>query len=146
MKFYRAALLMGVIAGLRTMTPLAAVSWMARRGALGLGGTWLEFLGYTFTPRVLTAAALAELVADQSPRIPSRTAPAPFAGRIVSGALSGAALGTRAGSWVIGMGAGAIGATVGTLSGAALRRRGAAAFHEDAIAIAGAALTLGLVP
>ena len=41
------ALLIGVIAGLRAMTPPAAVSWMARSGWLNLTGTPFAFLGFT---------------------------------------------------------------------------------------------------
>jgi uncharacterized membrane protein len=153
MTLYFAALLIGVIAGLRTMTALAAVSWAARLGALGVGGTWLAFLGYTYTPWIFTAAALAELVTDQLPATPSRKSPVQFGARIVSGAFSGAAVGTGAGSWPIGMAVGAVGAIIGTLAGAAIRSRSAAAFHkdrpaaflEDAVAIGGASLIVSLM-
>ena len=40
------ALLIGIVAGLRAMIPLAAVSWMAATGHLDLSGTRLAFLGY----------------------------------------------------------------------------------------------------
>jgi uncharacterized membrane protein len=153
MTLYVAALLIGVIAGLRTMTALAAVSWAARLGALGVGGTWLAFLGYKYTPWILTAAALAELVTDQLPATPSRTVPVQFGARILTGALSGAAVGTTAGSWPIGAAVGAVGAIMGTLGGAALRSRGASAFHkdrpaallEDVVAIGGASAIVSLL-
>jgi len=153
MTIYLASLLIGVIAGLRTMTAPAAVSWAARLGAVKLGGTWLAFLGYAYTPWILTAAALLELVADQSPKTPSRKVPMQFGARIVSGALCGAAVATAAGSWRVGMVAGVVGAIVGTLGGSALRGRLAsvfrkdqpAAFLEDAVAIGSAALIVGLL-
>ena len=143
---YLLALLIGVVAGLRSMTAPAAVSWASYLGRLHLGGTWLAFLGHRWTPWILTLLALAELVADQLPSTPSRTAPGGFGGRIVTGALSGAAVGTAGGTMLGGALAGVAGAVVGTLGGHAFRARLAAAlgndrpaaFIEDAIAISAA--------
>ncbi len=95
---YLLAFLIGIVAGLRSMTAPAAVSWASYLGRLHLGGTWLAFLGYRWTPWILTLLALGELVADQLPSTPSRTAPLGFGGRIVTGALSGAAVGTAGGT------------------------------------------------
>ena len=96
------ALLIGVVAGLRTMTAPTAVSWAAQLGWLDLRDTWLAFLGYTWTPWTMSALAIAELVADQLPSTPSRTVPMQFGARIVSGALSGAAIGAATGSGAAG--------------------------------------------
>jgi uncharacterized membrane protein len=145
---YLLAFLIGVVAGLRTMTAPAAVSWAAYLGRLQLGGTWLAFLGYRWTPWILTLLAIGELVADQLPSTPSRTALPGFAGRIITGALSGAAIGTSGGSMLGGAIAGIAGAVVGTLGGHAFRMRLAAAlgndhpaaFIEDAIAIGAAVM------
>jgi uncharacterized membrane protein len=142
------AFLMGVIAGLRAMTAPAAVSWAARLGRLDLEGSWLAFLGRAWTPWIFTALALVELVTDQLPTTPSRTVPVQFGGRLVSGALCGAALGATGGGLVWGLLAGAAGAVFGTLGGRAARARLAAAFRsdrpaallEDAVAIGGAFL------
>ena len=41
---------------------------------------------------IFTLAALAELVTDQLPTTPNRTAPVPFGARIVMGGFSGAAI------------------------------------------------------
>jgi uncharacterized membrane protein len=143
---YLLALLIGCIAGLRTFTAPALVSWAAHLGWLDLSDTWLAVLSAVWTPRILTLLAVGELVADQLPTMPSRTAPAGFVGRIVSGAISGAAVGTAGGTIIGGMTAGIAGAVVGTLGGHAFRARLAAAFRrdrpaafiEDAIAIGGA--------
>ena len=148
------ALVIGVIAGLRAMTAPAAVSWAARLGRLNLGSTGLAFLGYAYTPWIFTALALAELVTDQLPSTPSRTTPAPFATRVVVGALCGAAIAAPGGALLIGAVAGAIGAVVGTLGGRAVRGRLAAAFNndhpaafiEDAVAIGGAFLIVLALP
>lgn len=148
------ALLIGVIAGLRAMTAPAAVSWAAHLGMLNLGGSSLAFLGYAWTPWILTLLALGELITDQLPSTPSRTVPVQFGTRILSGALSGAAIGATAGSLATGAVAGGIGAVVGTLGGRAARARLAAAFGkdrpaaliEDAIAIGGALLLVAALP
>lgn len=141
-------LFIGVVAGLRSMTAAAAVSWAARLGWLDVSQTGLAFLGYAVTPWILTALALGELVADQLPSTPSRTVPIAFGTRILTGGLSGAAIGAAGGALVIGLIGGVIGAVMGTLGGRALRARLAAAFGrdrpaafiEDAIAIGGAFL------
>src|SRR3954466_14239525 len=49
------ALLIGVIAGLRAFLPLATVSWAAYLAWLPLADSLLAFLGYRWTPWVLTA-------------------------------------------------------------------------------------------
>ena len=143
---YLLALLIGCVAGLRTVTAPAAVSWAAHLGRLHLDATWLAFLGYAWTPWILSLLALGELVGDQLPSTPSRTRPFGFGARIVAGGLSGAAVGTAGGTMVGGMLAGIAGAVVGTLAGHSFRARLAAAFHkdrpaayiEDAIALGGA--------
>ena len=112
------AFLIGVIAGLRSMTAPARVAWGARLGWLRLEGTPLAFLDSAVAVWLLTALALAELVTDKLPKTPSRTRPGPFAARIVTGALSGAALmaGTG-GPLAAGALLGALGAVAGTLGG-----------------------------
>ena len=145
---YGLALLAGVVAGSRTFTAPAAVSWAARLGYLKLDGSWLAFMGYAWTPWVLTALALVEMVADQLPSTPSRKVPMQFGARIASGALSGATLGAADGSWIAGLVAGVIGAVIGTIGGAEIRSRMAKAFGRDAPAAfiedAGA-IVLGLI-
>jgi uncharacterized membrane protein len=140
------ALLIGVIAGLRAMTAPAAVSWAAHMGMLPLQGSWLAFLGYTWTPWVFTVFAIGELITDQLPTTPSRTVPVQFGTRILAGVMCGAAIGFPAGSMIPGAVAGAIGAVIGTLGGRAARGKLAAGFGkdrpaaliEDVVAIGGA--------
>jgi len=148
MTLYLFALLIGIVAGLRALTAPAVVSWAACCGWLHLQGSWLAFLGYAWTPWILSVLALGELITDQLPATPSRTVPVQFATRVITGAASGAALGVPGGLWVGGLVAGAIGAVIGTLGGRAVRARLAAAFGrdrpaaliEDAVAIGGALL------
>ena len=148
MHIYLLALLIGIVAGLRTMTAPAAVSWAAYLGWLPLQNTPLAFLGYVAVPYIFTLLAIGELVADQLPKTPSRKVPVQFGGRIVSGALCGAAIGAAAGTLGGGLVAGIIGAVIGTLGGAEARGRLARAFGrdmpaaliEDVVAILGAYL------
>jgi uncharacterized membrane protein len=128
---YGLALLAGIVAGSRTLTAPAAVSWAAHLGYLKLEDSWLAFMGYSWTPWIFTLLALVELVADQLPSTPSRKVPTQFGARIASGALCGATLGASAGVWIAGLVAGVIGAVIGTYGGAEIRRRMAEAFGRD---------------
>lgn len=146
-------LLIGIVAGLRAMTAPAAVSWAARLGSINVAPTGFAFLAWTYTPWILTLLALGEFVTDQLPTTPSRTVPVQFAARLVTGGLSGAAIGSANGSFHAGLIAGVIGAVIGTLGGRQFRGALAkafgndhpAAFIEDAVAIAVAALALGVL-
>ena len=138
--------LIGVIAGLRSMTAPAAVSWAARLGWVHVENTWLAFLGFQFTPYIITVLAIGELIADKLPKTPSRKTAGPFGFRIVLGALCGAAL---SGGSITGAIAGALGAVAGTLGGYEFRRRLVKAtggqdlpiaLLEDLIAVGGAIL------
>jgi uncharacterized membrane protein len=147
---YALALLIGIIAGLRTLTAPTAISWAAWSGRLALEDSWLAFLGYSWTPWIFTLLALGEFVGDQLPSTPSRTVPMQFGARLVSGAICGAAIGTPHQAMLGGLLAGVVGAVIGTLGGHAFRLRLAAlfkkdppaAFIEDAIAVGGAWLTV----
>ena len=120
---YLLALLIGVVAGLRSMTPPAAVSWAARLGWLRLENTPLAFLGFAATPYILSLFAIAELITDKLPKTPSRKTLVPFTARIVTGAFSGAALGAPGGALPAGLLAGALGGVAGTLVGYEFRWR-----------------------
>jgi uncharacterized membrane protein len=123
MVIYLWAFLIGVTTGLRTLAPLAIVSWAAHLGWLHLRIPGLAFLGATVTSWILSLLALGELVTDKLPTTPSRKIPIQFGARIVTGALSGAALAAPTGGWIAGVVAGIVGAIVGTLAGAELRGR-----------------------
>jgi uncharacterized membrane protein len=143
------AFLIGVIAGLRSMTAPAVVSWAARFSWLRLESTPLAFLGYAATPYIFTALAIGELINDKLPKTPSRKEAVPFGARIVMGAFSGAAIGATNDALISGLVAGAIGAVAGTLGGYEFRSRLVKtiggndlpiALLEDAIAVCGAFL------
>ncbi len=119
---YVLLLLLGVTAGLRAGTPLAAVSIGAYLGWIDLTGTWAAFAGHIITAIILGLIAIAELVTDQLPQTPSRKTPGQFGARIVAGALAGTVLGLATGAWIAGLILGAIGAVLGTLGGYEARR------------------------
>ena len=146
------ALLIGVVAGLRALTPPAVVAWGGFLGWLPLEGTWAQWVGHPVTVAILTVLLVVELVTDQLPATPSRTTAAQFGARLVTGAFAGAVIG--AGDWsqlghgytFSSLGAGVIGAVLGTLGGFQARRRLVAAtggrdlpiaLAEDAIAVLG---------
>jgi uncharacterized membrane protein len=142
------ALLIGVVAGLRSLTAPAVVAWAAAPAVLAwidLSHTWASWLGNTITVVILTVLAVGELVADKLPKTPARTSPPGFGARIVMGGLAGAALGAWPHWTFTSLGAGVIGAVLGTLGGYQARKWLAAragrdlpvALLEDAVAILG---------
>lgn len=144
----------GVIAGLRSLTAPAVVSWAAHWGWLDLHGTRLAFLSSSAAAWIISILAVAELVNDKLPKTPNRTAPVPLTARILTGALSGAALWTAAQHSVAAGGiAGAVGGIVGAYVGYAIRRRlvrsgvpdFAVALVEDLVAIGGGFLLVAKV-
>lgn len=141
------ALLIGVVAGLRSLTAPAVVAWAAYIGWIDLHGTWAAWLANIIAVIIFTVLAVGELVNDKLPKTPARTAPPIFAARIVTGGLAGAALGAWPHWTFTALGAGVIGAVLGTLGGYQARKRLVAAtggrdlpiaLLEDAVAIVGA--------
>lgn len=153
MMLYLAMFLLGGIAGLRALTPVAAVSWAAALGILNLAGTPLSILGTMVAAGIATAAAVFEFISDKLPKTPSRKVPVQFGARILMGGLSGATIGAPSGALLIGAVLGILGAVAGTFGGAAARgalarsfgRDLPAALIEDLVAVAGAALVVGVL-
>ena len=146
------ALGIGFVAGLRSMTAPAMVSWAAHLQWIHLQGTPLAFMASPIAVGIFTLAALGELVADKLPKTPARTAAGPLIGRIVMGALCGACLyAAAAATPLTGAVIGAVGAVIGTFAGYHIRhalvtRLGVkdviVAVTEDIVAIA---LAYGIV-
>ncbi len=111
------ALLIGVVAGLRALTPPAVVAWGAALGWLPLDGKWAEWVGHPITVTVLTILLVVELVTDQLPKTPSRKTTPQFVARILTGAFAGAVIGSAWFHTFSSLGAGIIGAVLGTLGG-----------------------------
>jgi uncharacterized membrane protein len=140
----------GAIAGLRSMTAPAVVSWAANQEWIESPAGPLSFFHNKKTASIFSALAAGELVADKLPNTPSRTMPAGLASRILTGSLSGAALCASKGK-LVGAGAiaGGLGAVAGAFIGYQARRRlrerlqvsdTVIAVAEDALAISGGVL------
>ena len=112
------ALGIGIVAGLRSLTAPAVVAWAAHFDWIHLAGSPLAFMGSKWTAAVFTLLALGELVADQLPGTPARTAAVGLSARIVTGALCGASFAVAGGArlW-LGAVAGAIGGIAGAFGG-----------------------------
>ncbi|MGB6199398.1 MAG: DUF4126 family protein [Candidatus Acidiferrales bacterium] len=146
------AFLIGVVAGLRSMTAPTVVAWAAHRNWINLHNTALSFMGSTAAVAIFTLLALFELFADKLPSTPSRLKPPGLIARIMLGGLSGVALALAAAqSAAIGAVLGAVGGIVGAFAGHAVRTRLVKALKvpgiviallEDAVAIGGAILIL----
>jgi uncharacterized membrane protein len=136
----------GIVAGLRSLTAPAIVSWAAHIGWLNLHGSRLAFMASTIAVAIFSLLALGELIADKLPWMQKRTAPAPLLARFLTGGLCGACLCAAAGqSLVVGALLGGIWAMVGAYLGYEVRTRVVSNLHikdflvaicEDVVAIA----------
>jgi uncharacterized membrane protein len=116
------ALGIGFVAGLRSMTAPALVSWAAHLQWIHLQGTPLAFMASPIAVGIFTLAAIGELVTDKLPKTPARTSAVPLIARIVMGALCGACLyAAAAATPLAGAVVGAIGAVIGTFAGYYIR-------------------------
>ena len=112
------AFLIGIVAGLRSLTAPAVVAWAAHRGWLDVQNTPASFMASTVAVVIFTVLALGEFIADQLPFTPSRLEPPGLIARIVLGALSGAVIALAgAQSLALGALAGAIGGVAGAFAG-----------------------------
>lgn len=141
------AFLIGVVAGLRSLTAPAVVAWAAHKNWLNLHTTFLSFMGSTAAVVAFVLLAIVELVSDQLPNTPARTKPPGLIARIILGGLSGAAVAAAgAQSMAVGGILGAIGGVAGAFAGYQVRTRLVRALKvpdfviavlEDAVAIGG---------
>src|SRR5688572_17859279 len=107
------AFLIGLFAGLRSLTPPAAVAW-----AVYLG--WLRLA----RPLSLIGSLPAVIIVDKLPNTPNRTAPLGLIARIVTGGFTGACVSLGGGqSAFVGAGLGLLGGIVGCFAGYQARTR-----------------------
>lgn len=90
-----ASFLIGLVAGSRAMTPLAAVSDAAQRGDLPAGNRLLDWLGHPAVAAGSKLLAAGELWGDKLHTAPDRIAPTGLLARVITGGLAGAALAPR---------------------------------------------------
>jgi uncharacterized membrane protein len=141
------AFLIGVVAGLRSLTAPAVVAFAAHHGWINLHNSPLSFMGSTAAFTIFVLLALGELVSDKLPSTPSRTAAPGLIARVVTGGLCGACLALAgAQSLALGVVLGLAGGLVGTFGGYQLRTGLVKALKvpdfvialaEDAVAIGG---------
>ena len=118
------ALGLGFAAGLRSLTPPAAVAWAAHLGWLNLNNSPLAFMGSIITAVIFSILALFELFLDLQPTTPKRTAPFPLVARILMGGLCGACLCAASNqSLIIGAILAAVGGAIGAFAGYEIRRK-----------------------
>ena len=111
------AFLIGLFAGLRSLTPPAAVAWAVHLGWLTLRRP-LSLVGSLPAVIILSVLAITEIIFDKLPNTPSRTAPPGLIARVVTGGLTGACVSLGGGrSALLGAGLGVLGGIVGTFGG-----------------------------
>lgn len=138
-------MLVGLITGMRTMTPMAVFCWFAYLGLLPQTG-WSFWTAKLVTVIVFTVLALGEYVGDTLPQTPNRTAPGPLLARLgfaslVTAMAAHATLEPAAGGVVFGI----IGALVGAYGGYHLRMWASRKVGRDLpVALTESALALGL--
>ena len=140
----------GVIAGLRSLTAPALVTWATYLGWLDLSGSWLSFVGSRAATIILSLLALGELIADKLPKTPKRTNLGPLLFRAITGGFSSMVLCASAHQpLAIGTILGVLGAIAGAFAGYEIRHRlvktfglpdFAVALTEDIVAIGGGLL------
>jgi uncharacterized membrane protein len=109
--------LIGLLCGLRALTPPAVTAWGAYLGWLKVSGR-LAWVGSLPSVIILTVLAVGELINDKLPKTPARTAPMGLVPRILTSAFTGACVACAAGQMlVIGACCGVVGALVGTFGG-----------------------------
>src|ERR671914_2777408 len=139
------AFLIGFFAGLRSLTPPAAVACAVYLGWLTLARP-LSLIGSLPAVIILSLLAIAEVIVDKLPNTPNRTAPLGLIARIVTGGLTGACVSVGGGrSAFAGAGLGVLGGIVGCFAGyqarvrlaKSLRQPTTVALLEDLVAIGG---------
>ena len=84
--------LMGAVAGMRAMTPLAAVTNAARTGTLPADNGAPRLLSNPLASAGMLALAGGELLGDKMKTAPDRIVPAGMVARVATGMIAGAAL------------------------------------------------------
>jgi uncharacterized membrane protein len=147
--------LLGVMTGLRAMTPMAVLCWFAYLGYLPVEDTWASWTASVAAVAAFSVLALAEIVADKFPRTPDRITLGPLTVRLIFGGLIGSIAATAmAGPGLEGVLLGVVGAALGAFAGFMIRRDtveriGCAdwpiALVEDLIAVACAGFAMHVV-
>jgi len=136
------SILMGAVAGMRAITPLATVANAACNGTLPHGNGAPRLLSNRLASSGAKLLAAGELAGDKMEDAPDRIVPAGMLARIVTGAIAGMALAPREQrplAAVLGAGA-AVGAAYLTFN---LRVRAMRRFGQKATGVVEDAITVG---
>lgn len=143
------SLLIGLVAGLRSMTPFAAVAFAARNHGRNRNPGESSLLSSRTAVAGASVLAAGELLGDKMRSAPDRTIPPGLVARLITGAVSGAALAPRRDRLPAAV-LGALGAVAGGYIGLAVRKRAMARYGqirsglvEDGLALAATALIVG---
>jgi uncharacterized membrane protein len=128
-------LVLGAATGLRTFMAPTMLSRAASGGRLpGIENTRFSPLTSSWVANLLAVAALGELVLDKLPLAPSRTGGGALLGRLISGALAGAAFRAAAGGNVrAGAALAGVGVVAAAYAGERYRASGAEAGIPDPV-------------
>jgi len=130
------AFLMGVLTGLRCLTPSAVTAWAAHLGWLKLQGS-LALMATVPAVAIFTLLAVGELVADKMPWIPNRISIPALLARIILGKLTGACVAAAGGQSIwVGAVCGAVGGIAGAFGGYYARTRSVKALGKPDIYVA----------
>ena len=115
--------LIGLFAGLRSLTAPAVTAWAVHLGRLTPERP-LSLIGSVPSVAIFTLLAIIELVADKLPNTPNRTGSRGLTARILTGALTGACVAAGAAQGpLLGGVIGAVGGVVGCFGGYQARTR-----------------------
>ena len=147
--------LLGLVNGMRAMTPMAVLCWFAYAGSLPVGGTWAFWTAKLATAIIFTLLALGEFIGDKLPKTPNRTAPGPLIARLAFGGLVAAIVAVALnGSGVEAVILAVIGVLIGAFASFHIRREIVSrsgfkdwpiALAEDVTAVALAIFALGII-
>lgn len=147
--------LLGFIAGMRTMTPMAGICWFAWAGQLPVSDSWAWWCARLPVAIVFTILAIFEYVADKRCLLRNPMHPAVLIVRYFFGGLAGAIIASALNaSGVEGVMLGVLGAVAGAvcsyqLHQEAVRRFGLTPWHialaGDLFAIISTIISLGII-
>jgi uncharacterized membrane protein len=121
MQPYVRSAMIGFVAGLRSIMPLALLAW-EKGNQPGNAGTLSHLLDIPVVKVATGLASIGEVIADKTPLIPSRLSEGSFMARLVSGALAGMFITSQARrSPALGAVMGATGAGLGSITGYSYR-------------------------
>ena len=137
------SLLIGLPAGARSITPLAAVSDAVRRGALPKGTDASAWLGSPLVELGIVTLAAGELCGDKLLSAPDRIVALGMIARVISAGICGAALAPRRRA-LLGAGLGASSAVASAYFTFTLRRRAIRRFGQMRSGLVEDGLTIAL--